>query len=96
MWRTGRVLAGLAIALSLFLVPPAVAAAEETAAPPTTVVVAQEPPPAPPAEQPAPDAGTDARQRMGIGIAGFVLIGLVLLSRRLRKKPVLFVKWKKS
>ncbi|RKT85361.1 hypothetical protein SAMN05421805_11560 [Saccharopolyspora antimicrobica] len=94
MWRTGRVLAGLAIALSLFLVPPA-AVAEEVAAPPTTVVVAQEPPPAPPAEQPPADAGTDARQRMGIGIAGFVLIGAVLLSRRLRKKPVLFVKWKK-
>ncbi|MER7013936.1 hypothetical protein ABT324_21160 [Saccharopolyspora sp. NPDC000359] len=95
MGRTGRALAGLAIVLSLFWAP-AAASAEEAPAPPPTVVLAQEPPPAPPAEQPPADAGADARQRMGIGIAGLVLIGLVLLSRRLRKKPVLFVKWKKS
>ncbi|KAA5833664.1 hypothetical protein ABT337_16260 [Saccharopolyspora hirsuta] len=93
MGRTGRALAGLAIVLSLFGAP-AVASAEESAAPPATVVLAQEPPPAPPAEQ--PPAGADARQRMAIGITGLVLIGVVLLSRRLRKKPVLFVKWKKS
>ncbi|MDA3625779.1 hypothetical protein [Saccharopolyspora oryzae] len=92
MWRTGRVLAGLAIALSLFLAPTAVASAGEAVAPPQVVVLAQDQPPAPPAEDP----GVDTRQRMAIGIGGLVLIGAVLLSRRLRKKPVLFVTWKKS
>ncbi|MGW1680734.1 hypothetical protein [Saccharopolyspora sp. NPDC002376] len=95
MWRTGRVLAGLAIALSLFLAPAAVASAEGGVAPPQTVMLTQNEPPAPPAP-PAEDAGADARQRMAIGIGGLVLIGAVLLSRRLRKKPVLFVTWKKS
>ncbi|GAA4620208.1 hypothetical protein [Saccharopolyspora hordei] len=94
MWRTGRVLAGLAMVLSVVLAPPALAA-EEPAAPPSTLVVAQEAPPAPPAE-PAPGEGMSPDQRMAIGVTGLVLIGAVLLSRRLRKKPVLFVEWKKS
>ncbi|MCI2419067.1 hypothetical protein MOQ72_16605 [Saccharopolyspora sp. K220] len=87
MWRTGRVLAGLAIALFLLLTPPAVASgAVDTA----VEVVAQQPNPTPPA-QPA----ADERQRLAIGVTGVVLIGLVLLSRKARKKPVFFVKRKK-
>ncbi|PKW12645.1 hypothetical protein [Saccharopolyspora spinosa] len=91
MWRTGRVLAGLAIALFLLFAPPALA--EGRAAPTeASVVLAQEPgpPPAPPAQPPP-----DERQRLALGVTGVVLIALVLLSRKLRKKAVFFVKWKK-
>jgi hypothetical protein len=87
MWRTGRVLAGLAIALFLLLTPPAFAG--EPADGPVSVVVAQDPPP--PAQAPAIE-----RQRLAIGVSGVVLIALVLLSRKLRKKPVFFVNRKKS
>jgi hypothetical protein len=88
MWRTGRVLAGLVIALFLLLAPPAFAG--ESADGPVSVVVAQEPAPAP------TQAPSDERQRLAIGTTGVALIALVLLSRKLRKKPVFFVKRKKS
>ncbi|MGP4015570.1 hypothetical protein [Saccharopolyspora sp. 5N708] len=87
MWRTGRVLAGLAIALFLLLTPPAAASGTADT---SIAVVAQQPTPNPPAQPPV-----DERQRFAIGIAGVVLIGLVLLSRKARKKPVFFVKRKK-
>lgn len=92
MWRTGRVLAGLAIALFLLFAPPAVAEGGAAPTEASVVVLAQEPgpPPAPPAQPP-----TDERQRLAIGVTGVVLIALVLLSRKMRKKPVFFVKWKK-
>ncbi|MEV5538785.1 hypothetical protein AB0L13_18165 [Saccharopolyspora shandongensis] len=93
MWRTGRVLAGLAIALFLLLAPPALAAGETPPSGAPVVVLAQDPgqPPAPPAPPPAYD-----KQRLAIGATGVVLIALVLLSRKARKKPVLFVTWKKK
>ncbi|MEU5849500.1 hypothetical protein [Saccharopolyspora shandongensis] len=90
MWRTGRVLAGLAIALFLLLAPPALAAGE-TAPPGAPVVVLAQDPGQPPAPPPAYD-----KQRLAIGATGVVLIALVLLSRKARKKPVLFVTWKKK
>lgn len=92
MWRTGRVLAGLAIALFLLLTPPAFAG--EPADGPVSVVVAQDPPP--PAQAPPAQAPAIERQRLAIGVSGVVLIALVLLSRKLRKKPVFFVNRKKS
>ncbi|GAA0526331.1 hypothetical protein GCM10011581_13350 [Saccharopolyspora subtropica] len=90
MWRTGRVLAGLAIALFLLLAPSATAAAAwaDQAAP----VVAQQPTPNPP---PQDEDSLTERQRMAIGTTGVVLIGLVLVSRKIRKLPVFFVKRKK-
>ncbi|MBB5155074.1 hypothetical protein [Saccharopolyspora phatthalungensis] len=88
MWRTGRVLAGLAIGLFLLFTPPALA--DEAAPPVASVTVQAQDPGQPPAHRPV-----DERQRLAIGTTGVVLIGLVLLSRKLRKKPVFFVKWKK-
>lgn len=91
MWRIGRLLAGLAIALSLLFTPLSVTAPAEAAAP--IVAVAQQPTP----EAPAPERETQAErnQRVAMGVAGVVLIGLVLLSRKVRKKPVLFFEKKK-
>ncbi|GAB3295877.1 hypothetical protein GCM10027563_37610 [Parasphingorhabdus pacifica] len=59
-------------------------------------VHAQQPEPAPP----IPENGRSSEepmtsQRYGIGVAGAVLIGLVLLSRKLRKKPIIGLPWKK-
>ncbi|MEV0702051.1 hypothetical protein AB0I53_29635 [Saccharopolyspora sp. NPDC050389] len=91
MWRTGRVLAGLAIALFLLLAPPALAAGETASPGAPVVVLAQDPGQAPPPAQPA----AYDKQRLAIGATGVALIALVLLSRKARKKPVFFVKWKK-
>ncbi|SFS41075.1 hypothetical protein [Saccharopolyspora flava] len=90
MWGIGRLLAGVAIALSL-LFTPLTAEAPAEAAP--VAVVAQQPTP----EAPAPERETDAErnQRTAMGVAGLVLIGVVLLSRKLRKKPMLFFEKKK-
>ncbi|TDD84142.1 hypothetical protein E1202_24105 [Saccharopolyspora karakumensis] len=94
MWRIGRLLAGLAIALSLLFTPwaaagPAAGQAEVA----QVAVVAQQPTP----ESPAPERETQAErnQRTAMGVAGVVLIGLVLLSRKARKKPMLFFEKKK-
>jgi hypothetical protein len=90
MWRIGRLLAGLAIALSLLFTPLS-ATAPAVAAP--VAAVAQQPTP----DAPAPERETQAErnQRVAMGVAGVVLIGLVLLSRKVRKKPVLFFEKKK-
>ncbi|MEB3368107.1 hypothetical protein [Saccharopolyspora mangrovi] len=90
MWRIGRLLAGLAIALSLLFTP--LSASEPAEAAPVAAV-AQQPTP----EAPAPERETQAErnQRVAMGVAGVVLIGLVLLSRKVRKKPVLFFEKKK-
>lgn len=90
MWRIGRLLAGLAIALSLLFTPLSAAGAAEAA---PVAVVAQQPTP----DAPAPKRETQAErnQRTAMGVAGVVLIGLVLLSRKIRKKPMLFFEKKK-
>ncbi|RRO12787.1 hypothetical protein EIL87_24170 [Saccharopolyspora rhizosphaerae] len=90
MWRIGRLFAGCAIGLSLLLAP--VSAAVPAEATPV-VAVAQQPTP----DAPAPERETQAErnQRTAMGVAGVVLIGLVLLSRKMRKKPVLFYAKKK-
>ncbi|MFC7341421.1 hypothetical protein [Saccharopolyspora griseoalba] len=90
MRRIGRLLAGVAIGLSLLFTPPAAALAE---AAPVTAVVAQQPAPEQPAQEETP---AERKQRTAMGVAGLVLIGAVLLTRRMRKKPVLFVEWKKK
>jgi hypothetical protein len=89
MRRIGRLLAGVAIGLSLLFTPPAVALAE--AAP--TMVVAQQSAPDQSAQTETP---AERKERTAMGVAGLVLIGAVLLTRRMRKKPVLFVEWKKK
>lgn len=91
MRRIGRLLAGVAIGLSLLFTPVAPVALAEAA--PATVVVAQQPAPG---QQPEGESQADREQRTILGVAGLVLIGTVLVSRRLRKKPVLFVERKKK
>ncbi|WP_263249465.1 hypothetical protein [Saccharopolyspora rosea] len=86
MGRTGRVLSGLLIGMFLVFAPPAAASAPA----PATTVVAQ-----PPAQDPGSEQQLTPRQRVAIGVTGIVLIAAVLGSRRARKKPVFFVKWKK-
>lgn len=93
MGRIGRVLAVLAFAWSVLVIAPA---AESVASPePSAVVVqAQDAPPGPDLRQ---DSGQQMdRQRVTAGTAGIVLIALVLISRKQRKKPVLFVEWKRK
>ncbi|GAB3684325.1 hypothetical protein [Saccharopolyspora tripterygii] len=94
MWRIGRLLAGFAIALSLLLTPTAVASpvTAQTSSAEVAVVVGQQPP-----GGTAPEDETDAErnQRVAMGVAGVVLIGLVLLSRKARKKSLLFFEKKK-
>ncbi|GAA2338908.1 hypothetical protein GCM10009854_14110 [Saccharopolyspora halophila] len=91
MRRIGRLLAGVAIGLSLLFTPVAPAASAEPA--PAAVVVAQQPAPG---QQPGGETPAERERRTILGVAGLVLIGAVLVSRRLRKKPVLFVEWKKK
>ncbi|GAA4861751.1 hypothetical protein [Saccharopolyspora cebuensis] len=98
MGRTGRVLAGLVMALALVGAP--ATAMAEPAAVSGVAVLAQAPPPEPPPAEPAPDQQGPGQQGPGqntaIGIAGLVLIAAVLLSRKARKKPVWFVAIKKK
>lgn len=56
---------------------------------------AQQPPPPGPDLDSDPAAGQPDSRDIAIGLGGVALIGLVLLSRKLRKKPVLFIRWKK-
>ena len=91
MRRIGRLLAGVAIGLSLLFTPPAAAALAETA--PAATAVARQPAPAQPKNEETP---AERDQRTAMGVAGLVIIGAVLLTRRARKKPVLFVEWKKK
>lgn len=99
--------AGLATALLLLIGSPAWAgvaepssavhqvpsvSAAESAASIDTGQVSRAPEP----QQPAEEQGPTERQRIAYGIAGFVLIGLVLLSRKQRKKPVLFMEFKRK
>ncbi|TDC92786.1 hypothetical protein E1161_11830 [Saccharopolyspora aridisoli] len=100
MWRIGRLLAGLAIALTLLLTPWAAASpasgqveVAQVAAVAHAEAVAQQPT----QESPAPERETQAErnQRTAMGVAGVVLIGLVLLSRKARKKSLLFFEKKK-
>lgn len=95
MRRIGRLLAGVAIGLSLLFTPSAAVALAETA--PATAhaaaQVAQQPAPAQPQDEETP---AERDQRTAMGVAGLVIIGAVLLTRRVRKKPVLFVEWKKK
>ena len=96
MRRIGRLLAGVAIGLSLLFTPPALALADTAPVPttaPETALVAQQPAPAQPQDEESP---AERDQRTVMGVAGLVLIGAVLLTRRVRKKPVLFVEWKKK
>ncbi|MBE9375168.1 hypothetical protein IQ251_12015 [Saccharopolyspora sp. HNM0983] len=102
--------AGLATGLLLLIAPPGWAdSADAPAAAPGDRVAAASAPPAGSApvgidgfpraqesQQPADQQGPTDRQRFTFGIAGIVLIGAVLLSRKARKKPVLFMEWKKK
>lgn len=107
MRRTCRgILAGLVLSVALLGLP-GLAQAAPPAAPAAMGVStwADGRPPAvaaPDVAQPPPgpdldsgSAGQRSQQDIAIGVGGVALIGLVLLSRRMRKKPVLFVKWKK-
>ncbi|MHA6802388.1 hypothetical protein [Salinifilum ghardaiensis] len=101
-----RVLAGLVVSVALLGLP-GLAQAAAPAEPPAARTPAVSAPAghgrAPAAAVQAPpgpgrDSGATeqrSRQDIAIGVGGVALIGLVLLSRRARKKPVLFVKWKK-
>ena len=99
--------AGVATALLLLVAPPAWAGPAEAspaayqapsvaAVPAGTAASIGASSRAPEPQQPPETQGPTERQRMGYGIAGIVLIGLVLLSRKYRKKPVLFVQFKKK
>ncbi|GAA2781238.1 hypothetical protein [Saccharopolyspora taberi] len=89
MRRTGHALAVLLIGWLLVFAPPALA--EPAPAPAATVAVTQAPPAAPEQQPQPPD-----RQRLAIGVTGLVLIAVVLFSRKLRNKPVLFFTFKKK
>lgn len=94
MWRIGRLLAGFAIALSLLFTPTAVASpvTAQASAAEVAVVAQQQTPEAPEAEH---ETNAERNQRVAMGVAGVVLIGLVLLSRKARKKSLLFFEKKK-
>jgi len=94
MWRIGRLLAGLAIALSLLLTPWAAASPAPVRAEAVQVAVVAQPP-APGSPAPERETQAERNQRTAMGVAGVMLIGLVLLSRKIRKKPVLFFEKKK-
>lgn len=98
--RTPRMLAAIALGCSMAL-SPATALAEPTQGGETAqvqaLVRAQAPEPAPPIPEDGESANEPtSSQRYGIGVTGAVLIGLVLLSRKLRKKPIIGVPWKKD
>ncbi|MHA6798415.1 hypothetical protein [Bounagaea algeriensis] len=104
MRRTCRgILAGLVLGVALLglpgfaqAVPPAPAAMDISAGgvPAVAASDAAQPPPGPDLD--SGSAAQRSQQDIAIGVGGVALIGLVLLSRRMRKKPVLFVKWKKK
>lgn len=98
--RTSRMLAATVFGCSMSL-SPTVALAEPSqvgeAAQVQAAVHVQAPEPAPPIPEDGTSRGDPtSAQRYGIGVAGAALIGLVLLSRKLRKKPVLWVSWKRK
>lgn len=93
-------LAAIALGCSMAL-SPATALAEPAQGGETAqvqaLVRAQAPEPAPPIPEDGESANEPtSSQRYGIGVTGAVLIGLVLLSRKLRKKPIIGVPWKKN
>lgn len=95
MGRMGRALAALTIGCFLLLAP---VAAADTPSAPSESVLAQQAPPGPDLQQ-QPDSGQSKppnQQELVTGLAGVALIALVFLSRKVRKKPVLFVQWKKK
>lgn len=71
---------------------PVSAAAAGSAAPTGTGEFSRAPQP----QQSTQEEGPTERQRIAYGVAGLVLIGLVLLSRKYRKKSLLFVDFKKK
>lgn len=109
MWRTGakRVrraglrlgVAGGALVLGLLLFGTPVAMAASSVGvdrPAGVALLTQDAPPSGVPSAPPPGSGQPGpavNQRALIGTAGFVLIGLVLLSRRVRKRPV-FGTWR--
>lgn len=95
-WRIPRAIAVLAIGWFMAF-SPASALAEPAPVAATALVSApghaQAPEPAPP----IPDGGGQIdSQRYIIGLTGAGLIGLVALSRKMRKKPLIGVPWKKK
>lgn len=99
MARMGRLLAVLTLGGVLLLSPAAggnAVAVTAQAPAAATVLVAQEPtaPPGPDLNGDQQSAAED-KQRLLIGIGGFVLIAAVLLSRKARKRPILSFKWKR-
>ncbi|WP_461142902.1 hypothetical protein [Salinifilum aidingensis] len=106
-----RVLAGLVVSVALLGLPGLAQAAAPADPPAARTPAVSAPAVSAPAGhgrapaaavQAPPGPGRDSgaterrsRQDIAIGVGGVALIGLVLLSRRARKKPVLFVKWKK-
>ncbi|GAB2648639.1 hypothetical protein GCM10027271_02720 [Saccharopolyspora gloriosae] len=99
MARMGRLLAVLTLGGVLLLSPAAggtAVAATEQAPVAATALVAQEP-----TAPPGPDlngdqqSAFDDKQRLAVGIGGFVLIAAVLFSRKARKRPILSFKWKR-
>lgn len=98
MGRMSRLLAGLALGGLLVFTPagPAELVQPAAQAQPAVAATALELPAQAP---PGPDLTGDdqqlqGKQRIAIGIAGVVLIALVLLSRKARKKPMFGFKWK--
>ncbi len=95
MSRIGRVLAVLVVGWVVLFAPATAVASEFSASAdagtrsggPVEVLAQQ------PAQQPAEQL--PERQRFAIGVTGVVLIGAVLLSRKMRKKPVFWIQWKK-
>jgi hypothetical protein len=99
MWRMGHALAVLA--LGWLLVAPTAVAAPAGSQPrdPVASIAREQAPPTPSQQPPGPDQPEQqlpTPQRVAIGTAGAVLIGLVVLSRKLRKKPIIDLKWKKQ
>lgn len=97
LWSGGAT-AALIVGFLLLMTPIATAASgeREPYGPAGVVVLAQSAPPS--GQQPAPPAGPSqpapaVSQRTVVGAAGVVLIVLVLLSRKLRNKPV-FGTWR--
>lgn len=101
MWRTGRALTvlvtGWVAGLSLFLAPVAAAGPVVEPAAAVQVQARSEPVPVPQgygapsfsqAPEQQPSNGAPDRQRLMMGVAGIVLIALVLLTRKWRKKPM--------
>ncbi|WP_277675932.1 hypothetical protein [Saccharopolyspora rectivirgula] len=97
MRRAGQLLAGLLFALVVLCSPVTSAAAAADGAAVATrgssAVVAQD---SSAQQSGGPQEELTQEQRNMIGVTGLVLIGLVFLSRKIRKKPVFFISWKKK